>query len=246
MKNKQLRNYLITTFSITWISWWLLATLTSNNILPFTHPIATIIFTIGGFGPTVAALAVLPKKLTRNSVCEFIFSYRKNTIGYLFLFSALWILVVGISSLETNPALPWFALPIVLAMTTFIGGGNEELGWRGIMQPILESKLPFFSATLITGCVWAVWHLPLWFIVGSTQSTMSFVAFSVLAVLLSFWLAALYKKTKSVFVCCVFHGLSNLLLSFFIIKINWILIVGLLSVTVLAVLVWNNTKTKST
>lgn len=87
---------------------------------------------------------------------------------YLLLFCVLISAVIGLSSLEVNPALPLFILPFMLIMTTFIGGGNEELGWRRVMQPILESKFSFPIAALITGSVWAVWHSPLWFVVGSS------------------------------------------------------------------------------
>jgi hypothetical protein len=92
-----------------------------------------------------------------------------------------------------------------------------------------RKKFSFPIATLITGCVWMLWHVPLWFVIGASQQNMNFALYAIYGLILSFWLATIHKKTKSIFSCCVFHGFSNLMLSFFVIKINWILILGLIA-----------------
>ena len=240
MPEKMNRNVLVTyialTFAITWISWWMLALLISQNILLYSNPIATVIRMIGGFGPTISAILVMPQKKTLKNIVHFIFFHNKNTARFLFLFCFLEAAVIGISSREINSEIAWFVVPVIFLMATFVGGGNEELGWRGVMQPKLEEKLSYPVASLVTGFVWALWHLPLWFIEGETQRDIPFVLFAIFALFLSFWLATIYKKTNCVFYCCIFHGLSNLLISFFIIKINWMFIVGLM--LMLCISIW--------
>lgn len=226
--NKRLIKYLIISFSVTYIFWWGLALLTNLGIVNSSQGIFTLIHMVGGFGPTIAAIAVLPKKSPRD-LLKFVFCGKKNSFWYLLLFCTMQALIIGLSSMETNPDMPWYVTPIVMLSATFVGGGNEEIGWRGIMQPALEKKFPFPIATLITGAVWMVWHIPLWFVVGSSQQNMNFALYAVYGLILSFWLATIYKKTNSVFFCSVFHGLANLLLSFFVIKINSVLVVGLLT-----------------
>ena len=226
MDKKKVITYLLIAFSITWICWWGLALLTVSGVVDASQSIFTVIHVLGGFGPTIAAILVLPNK-SPKAVRNFVFSCSKNSFWYLLLFCAMQGLIIGLSSMETNPEMPWFVTPIVLFSTTFLGGGNEELGWRGIMQPELEKKFPFLIATLITGCVWMLWHVPLWFVQGTSQQNMNFGLYAIYGLILSVWLAALRKKTNSVFFCAVFHGFANLLLSFFVIKINWILILGL-------------------
>lgn len=227
MNKKRVLAYLIITFAITYTAWWGLALLTANGIVHSSQGIFTLLHVIGGFGPTVAAILVLPKK-SPKAVLDFVFSCKKNGFWYLLLFCVMQASIIGLSSMETNPALPWYATPIVLLSATFVGGGNEELGWRGILQPELERKFPFPVATLITGCVWMAWHIPLWFVEGTSQQNMDFGQYAIYGLILSFWLATIYKKTNSVFFCAIFHGFANLLLSFFVIKINWILVVGLI------------------
>lgn len=235
MNKKKLIIYLLITFAITYTCWWGLALLTNLNIVDSSQGIFTLIHVIGGFGPTIAAILVLPNKSPKETL-KFVFSGKKNSFWYLLLFCAIQGLVIGISSMETNPAIPWFATPIVMLSATFVGGGNEEIGWRGIMQPELEKKFSFPIATLITGSVWMAWHIPLWFVDGTSQQNMNFVLYCIYGLMLSFWLATIYKKTKSVFFCAVFHGFANLLLSFFLIKINVILVIGLLAA--LAFSIW--------
>jgi membrane protease YdiL (CAAX protease family) len=227
MDKKKIIQYVSITFLITWSCWWGLAFFTNYHIVNSSQGIFTVIHLIGGFGPTIAAIILLPDKSPKG-ILKFVFSCRKNSFRYLLLFCLMQGLIIGLASRETSPAIPWFVTPFVLISITFLGGGNEELGWRGIMQPELEKEFPFPVATLITGCVWMLWHVPLWFVVGTSQQNMNFALYAIYGLILSFWLATIHKKTKSVFFCCVFHGFSNLLLSFFIIKINWLLVLGLI------------------
>ena len=240
----RVQEYLLITFFISWLSWGILVTLSALNIAGLNSIIGMILFVIGGFGPTISAILCLEGKLSFRKVWNFIVSHKKKTIGYFLLFAVLMILIVGLSSMETNPEMPWYSLPLVFIVCTLFGGGNEELGWRGTLQPVLEramSKrikqpvLSFVVTTLIVGAIWAVWHLPLWFVAGSTQQGINFGLFALDAVLVSFWLACVYRRTGSVLYCMILHGLTNILMSFFVIKVNWILIVSYLALTALAI-----------
>lgn len=164
---------------------------------------------------------------------------------YFWILSAMAIATIGISSMELNAELPLYLVPIVFIQAVFIYGGEEELGWRGIMQPNLENKYNFPIATVITGIVWGIWHIPLWFVEGTSQQNMEFSLFLVLAVILSFWLAAIYKKTQCVFACSVFHGLINTLLSVFVIKLNIVLILGLVVMLIYSIYLWHNENNKA-
>ena len=101
-------------------------------------------------------------------------------------------------------ALPWLAAGI-------IGGGMEEPGWRGFLQPAFEEKLPFVFATLCVGIIWAVWHIPAWFVQNIGMSSLNFLSFTLHCITLSFVLATLYKLTKCVFACVLFHSWNNAL-----------------------------------
>ncbi|MGE7091852.1 CPBP family intramembrane glutamic endopeptidase [Lysinibacillus sp. NPDC048646] len=106
-------------------------------------------------------------------------------------------------------------LPIMI-----IGGGLEEIGWRGFLQPTLQKRWSSFTSTIIVGVIWAIWHLPLWFVVGSNQMNMNFLWLPLSALALSFLLTVIYLSTKSIFLCIIFHAFINSLWDVFIPNTN--------------------------
>ncbi|MDO5126623.1 MAG: type II CAAX endopeptidase family protein [Eubacteriales bacterium] len=93
-----------------------------------------------------------------------------------------------------------------------LGGGLEEVGWRGILQPILEKKLPFFVACVIEGVIWSCWHIPLWFVPNTSQCNYSFVAFTLYCITLGITLAVAYKITNSIWLTVLLHAWGNTVL----------------------------------
>lgn len=63
--------------------------------------------------------------------------------------------------------LPSF-LPLIL-----IGPVSEEIGWRGLAQTRLQLRWNPLAASLVVGVAWALWHLPLFFMVGTSQHELS-------------------------------------------------------------------------
>lgn len=234
---KKLRKYLIYTFGITWTLWWSDAILVKYTFMREADLLPMILFTLGGFGPTIAALICFEEKISRQNIMSFLFACRKKSILYVLLFALTEFLVFGLSSMELNSAIEPSLIPIIVLQAIFLYGGNEELGWRGIMQPLLQKTISYPIATLIVSIVWSLWHIPLWFIEGNSHQGSSFIVFAVLACLLCFWLAAIINCGGSVFLCMVLHGITNTLLSVFVIRFNIILIIGLVTLTAVSVLV---------
>lgn len=240
MKLNRITKYLLITFAISWVSWGTLIILINDGVTAYYDPLGFIIFVVGGFGPTIAAVA-MQEKVTPKSIVKFIFNGKHRAIPYLFLFCLLQGATICLSSQGLSPDMPLYLSPIYLLIMTFFGGGFEELGWRGIMQPHVEKSLPFPIAVLLTSVTWSVWHLPLWFVEGAGQQTYSFAAFAALAVALSFAMAVIRRKTNCVFYCCVFHGLVNTLMAYFVVELslsNWIMMLGCAVIIVVSLLIW--------
>ena len=51
-----------------------------------------------------------------------------------------------------------------------IVGPVEDLGWRGVMLPLLQPRFAPIYAGLIVGTVWGVWHIPAFLLSGTPQS----------------------------------------------------------------------------
>lgn len=67
----------------------------------------------------------------------------------------------------------WLILMIVPYMIIVSGPLGEEIGWRGFaLERLLKLTGPV-NSSLLLGFVWTIWHLPLFFIKGSTQYDLS-------------------------------------------------------------------------
>lgn len=103
-------------------------------------------------------------------------------------------------------AVPWVAL---VGMNLVMGPLGEELGWRGYLLPRLIPSLGWVGAALAVGVIWALWHLPLWF-VPSPQRAMSYPIFFATVVCFSVILAAVWRAGEgSLWPIVAFHLTAN-------------------------------------
>jgi membrane protease YdiL (CAAX protease family) len=97
---------------------------------------------------------------------------------------------------------------IVLASLEAIG---EELGWRGYLLPRL-ADLGRVRAGLISGLLWATWHVPLIYIAAAYHGgagPLYMLPFGVTIVAMSFIANELRISTGSSWPAVVFHGAHN-------------------------------------
>ena len=94
----------------------------------------------------------------------------------------------------------------------FLGGGlGEELGWRGVMLPLLQARMGALKASLIIGVAWAFWHSPQ-FLIGpfALDAVLEFIPFIVAVLGLSVIFTWVYNSTRgSVFAVVVLHAAFN-------------------------------------
>ena len=220
---KPIWSFLALTFIIAWVFEGILILIEQTDVL------SNILSGITGFiivtmyrGITVAcapAWAILILLIKHNQIKGFkdfflrIFRTEKKlqTVIITTIFLLCYFIVAMFSGqyLGDTWYFPLFAIPWLLA--GIIGGGMEEPGWRGFLQPALEEKLNFIVATLCVGIIWAVWHIPAWFVESIGTSSLNFLSFTLHCITLSFVMATLYKLTKCVFACVLFHSWVNAL-----------------------------------
>lgn len=233
----RLCKYLILSFGITWLLWWGEAVLLKVTDLKVEDLVPTILFTIGGFGPTLAACFCLEGGFSWKKLWKFLTTYKSGNLWYLSLFIVLEITLFILSSsskIESFPKTP-ATIVFLLLMTTLLYGGNEELGWRGTMQDLVINKFGRLFSPFVIGLVWVTWHIPLWFIEGDSHQAMSFLTFALLGIALSYWLSSIYDVTGSVLACMLCHGVTNALLGIFNIAHDFPFIMGSVLLTVVAI-----------
>ena len=100
---------------------------------------------------------------------------------------------------------PWYMFPLgFLIMIPFVGIA-EETGWRGLLQPELDKRMPYPFSVLLTAAIWFVWHFPVFIDPTSNHYGDNIIGFGITIFIWAFALAAIYKATKSVIACALYH-----------------------------------------
>jgi membrane protease YdiL (CAAX protease family) len=106
-------------------------------------------------------------------------------------------------------------VPVLLLLV--LAATFEELGWRGYAFDSLQSRYTFFTASLIFGALWSLWHFPLIFVKGSYQYEIFnenfwfglnfFISIVPMGIIIS-WICV--KNGKSVLAAILFHFIINM------------------------------------
>ena len=132
-------------------------------------------------------------------------------------YAAVWIFDFGrvdLTRFKSN-ALQFVTLGLALNLAFALG---EELGWRGFLVPKLAERLTFTRTAVVSGIIWASWHMPLIIFAdynGGTPTLYSIACFAVMVVGISFPLAWLRLRSGSVWPAALLHASHNLFIQGF-------------------------------
>lgn len=138
---------------------------------------AIILFMLGGFVPSLTAIALTGIKEGKpamkrlwDRVTQFRIGWRWYLTVVLLVFfgSAAQILMNNLLGGSFDYTLFLKQLPSFLPLI-IIGPLSEELGWRGYAQTRLQTRWNPVVAGIVVGMFWALWHLPLFLMVGTSQ-----------------------------------------------------------------------------
>jgi membrane protease YdiL (CAAX protease family) len=216
--------FFIISFIFSWVLWAPLV-LGSLKIIPVSDKLLSItrfpVIMLGAFGPLAGALLSLRHEKGGGTVKEYLRSFTDFRLGWKAYL--LPVIILGGSTFiswffpelygaERLPMLlpsAWVFIPCLMFMIV-LGGGQEESGWRGYALPLLENKFGIWKANIILGVIWAFWHIPTWFITGTTQSHMNFGGFVLLMTGYSFIFSWIRKISGNrPFSGMYAHGLAN-------------------------------------
>lgn len=175
------------------------------------------------FGPSLAGLGVAAAYGGATGVWELVrrlrFPFRHpRWIAFAFglpiviLLTALPFRALMGGSIRPLDLLPFAEGSLVfgslLANRFFLGGGlGEELGWRGVMLPALQSRVGALQASLIIGVAHGAWHLPAY-----GPAVLFLTLFTVSGSILFTWM---YNNTEgNLFLPALMHATANASLPF--------------------------------
>lgn len=214
------------TFAITWGFWG--AAIAFD--VSFDTAFGAVLLLVGLAGPAAAGIGFAYLVYGEQGRADF-----WNRIIQVRRIGILWFLVIlavpvgvtlvaaAVDILLEGPGIVWGEavqdFPFALLPTLFISTLPpllEEAGWRGYALDRLQMDWTALSASLLLGVVWAVWHLPLFFIRGSFHYevvgflTVGFWLFNIGVVALSVIFTWIYNHTaRSTLAIIILHGWVN-------------------------------------
>lgn len=220
--------FYLSAFIYSWSIWIIGITVLKDTLNPY------FLVSIGGLGPVVGLLVYL--KFLKCSEARKKYIKRLSKIGDIKI--STWMIaillpfviialshfidysithrsLINLSILELDKEFlaSGFFYPIFLI---FFGPIPEELGWRGVAFEELINRLSYYKAQIIVATLWALWHIPLFFIYGSYQNnlgifTLAFWMFFINVILNSFITGWIYvKSNRSLLIVILFHYTINL------------------------------------
>lgn len=220
--------YFAATFGWTWLFWMLAAILGLGS----DSAAGIVLQFLGVLGPMVAGISftyLTQGKENRREYWLRIIDPRRIGIVW-FLVILLFVPVLnGLAALIDKLAggsgatwgeavLQFSSQPLSIVPTVLFSSlipFIEELGWRGYVLDRLQSRWSALVSSLILGAVWALWHLPLFFIKGTYQynlgvGSLEFWLFMISIVPLSIPLTWIYNNTHhSTLSAILFHSMVN-------------------------------------
>ena len=179
-----------------------------------THPL----FILAVYSPAIAAFAIVSWYGGWRGLKRFLsrlLLWRVSLGWYAVVILVIPVIFMAGSLIKGNlftAPLPFTSFSAALSAMAFmlILGPIEEFGWRGLALPLLQRRLAPIWAGLVLGAIWAVWHVPAFFLGGTPQSAWGIMPFLIGSVAVSLILTALFNASRgSILLAALFHFQLN-------------------------------------
>lgn len=199
VSNHPVGTYFLVTLVVSW-AWWSFA-----YLVLAAGPLTRGLIIPGGFGPLIAAVAIIwvsgesPRLWLRP-----LLRWRLPLRWYVVALILPVIVVLGSTAIYVIMGIPIELAvlmdrapmyPLGLLLVMVIGGGQEEFGWRGFALPRLQTNFSALTASCVIGLVWAIWHLPLYFMGAARSMSGSFPLYVILAIAVSIILTSVFNSS---------------------------------------------------
>ena len=209
-----LATFLGLTFALSAVFWWRIAAAGSIGANGGVYLLALM------WSPGVSALAT--RFAFRHSTRDE--RRRSHVLGWAGLayvlplgyataaYGAVW--VTGLGAVDVSRfqrSVPEFI--VIGFLQSLLTATGEELGWRGFLMPALARITSFGRTALVSGAIWAAWHVPLVVLADYNAGTPAWYAipcFAVGVVSLSVAFAWLRLRSGSFWPAAILHAAHNL------------------------------------
>jgi membrane protease YdiL (CAAX protease family) len=147
-------------------------------------PWAIALYVIGGFTPLLVAILLNWRGKTLRAMWKRLdprmvsLKWHLAMLGVVVLGTVGQLAVIYLLGYTFDPTL-FLTRAAMLLPLLILGPLSEEPGWRGYALERLQTRWNALVSSLILGVIWSLWHLPLFYIVGTSQTLydLSFLGF---------------------------------------------------------------------
>ena len=215
----QLITFLGLTFGLSAVLWWLIVSAGSLGAQGGMYVLALM------WSPGVSAL-VTRLIFQRNVRGE---GWRPGEIRWLALayvlplgyatvaYGLVWVTGLGAVDLARFKT-PLATFLVLGSLQSLLSATGEELGWRGFLVPTLARTMSFGRTALLSGAIWAGWHMPLIVLAdynNGAPAWYSVLCFGVMVTALGVPFAWLRLRSGSVWPAAILHATHNLFVQAF-------------------------------
>lgn len=209
--------YFAATFAISWSGALLLATPALLHGRPMSKIAGLLMFPAMLLGPCLAGIILTFITRGTGGLKDLFARMRRVRLGAWY--AALLIppgiilgVLLGLDTFVSSMYAPHRFLPGIAFGV--IAGFLEEVGWTGFALPAMWAHHSPFSAAVLLGLLWGVWHLPVIDFLGTATPHGSylvpyFLAFIAAMTAMRLLIAWLYSNTGSVFLAQLMHASST-------------------------------------
>lgn len=210
-----LATFFVLTFAMTWgvigaYIFWPDTTAARFGAISGSHPL----YFLATWAPAISAI-VLVLAISGPTGLRGLFSrllmWRCPPVWWAFILIGIPLVFMAGSLIKGGPLLTPLppegagALAGLMLMMLFLGP-VEELGWRGVAQPLLQRCVAPFWAGAVIGTAWGVWHLPAFYLAGVVYENWSFLPFLIGNITLAILVTPIFNAARgSLLLPVLFH-----------------------------------------
>jgi membrane protease YdiL (CAAX protease family) len=221
IRKHQLSIFFVLAFLLPWVIWG--TTIAEDHGATSWHIPAALAFWLGLTTATFGTAAVAEGWLGVKDLLSRVVRARVGWRWYvaaLLLTPALALLAVALGSALGMPTdvgteVSAGGVPGLLLVSLWLFLLTEESAWRGFALPRLQARMQPLAAALVLGVLWGLWHIPLFLIADSFQSTIPFAGFLVSILATSVLTSWIFNHTRgSVLLAALFHATTDVAIAY--------------------------------
>lgn len=184
---------------------------------------AFVLFIIGGFVPSILGIVLASIFEGKEGLRKLLLSAINIKIGlspflmifaYAIILGSLQLILYAVLGGEFDYSQFIKQLNTILPLI-ILGPLSEEFGWRGFLQKRVNNEFSPIAGSIIIGIVWSIWHLPLFYMIGTFQHDFNipFLPFMISVISSTFVYTYIYNKSnESLFSAILLHWIITYIL----------------------------------